>query len=176
MIKFTYHQDYNKSSYNESKIKTEGIVKRYISDNFNSYKDLDIEIQLLPTSLFVGRCLASVNPFERRIKFNFDNFCSYLKLLKMRRGKLLMPDIRKEHNFIFNSLHHEMQHIINHIEHEDTFKYIDSIDKCGYIKVGISNLLDEYLASYSAQKQLFYKSGTVDGGLAWFCGRKKRDR
>lgn len=173
MIKFTYHQDYDKSSYNELKRKTEGTIKKYVLDNFKEYKDLDIEIQLLPTSLFIDKYLASVSIIERKIKFNFDNFCNYLIRLKKHRGKLLMPDIRKEHNFIFNALHHEIQHIINHIEHADTFKYIASMDSCGYVKLGIANILDEYLASYATQKQVFHESGTADGGLAWFCGKKR---
>lgn len=176
MISFTYHEEYNSTS-NGLKKKAEELICNYISDKFNSYSELDIKIKLLPkyamdapTCVVIPTAIAVIN--ENTIKFNFDRFCDYLILLKKRKGNLLIPDIRKDHCSIFNSLHHEMQHIVNHIKYKDMFDYIKDMRITGYEKVGISNLIDEYLASYSAQSEIFSQSGTVNGGLAAYCKNK----
>ncbi|MCB2290816.1 hypothetical protein LGK97_13805 [Clostridium sp. CS001] len=175
MISFIYDEQYTTSNFNADKRKAEGIIKKYFLENFGNYAELNLKLIFLPNSEFeVLRCVASANPFEMSIKFNFDTFCIYLLNLKPRQGKLIMADIKKKKDFqyyMFNCLHHEMQHIINNIEYHEAFAYINSIDSCDYVKLGISNLLDEYKASYSAQKKFFNKSGYADGGLEWLCGK-----
>lgn len=164
MISFTYDQKYKVSSFNYSKKKTENLIRKYILDKFKPYVGLEIQIILLPDNFFKYGIVATINITENKINFNFHKLYDYLIHLKRRNNKLLMPDIKYKRNYIFNALHHEIQHITNHIEHSEVFNYIKEIDSYGYVKVGISNLLDEYMASYSTQKQFFNSSssGAVD--------------
>lgn len=174
MLNFTYDIKYDVSSFNTTKRKIEGAIRGYLLGKFKLYAEWDIQIMLLPNSSFQTlKCIALAIPSEKIIKINFDTFSNYFVQLKRHHNQSNLPVVRKAYNNIFHNLHHEMQHIINHIEYREVFAYINSMNCSSYIKVAISNILDEYLASYSTQKQFFSKSGAVDGGLASLCEKKE---
>lgn len=162
MINFIYDPKYNIPSLEQVKKKTEGDIQRYFLQNFRKYEELNIDLKLLPNSYFKKYVVASAIPAENIIKFDFDKYKDYLILLKKRKGKLLMPDILRKHKYIFNALHHEMQHIVNPIEYSEIFNYSNSLDCYSHVKWGIRDILDEFIASYSAQKLFLIKSGALE--------------
>lgn len=170
MVSFIYDSKYKKSSFNETKKKIEASFSQYIEKTFGAYAEIGIQIIFLPTIL-LKNSIAITTPSERSIKFDFDRVYDYETELKQLGGKLDMPSILNKHNCLFNALHHEMQHFANSKDYKKVFDYIDSSCGYGYIKLVIHNLLDEYIASYSAQKQFFYSYGAVKG-LKSLCKQK----
>lgn len=173
MINLNYDSKYDNPSWDKTKELIKSRIDTFFLNNFNSYSNLNITINMLPSTTFQElNCVANANPAERSIKMNFDTFNKYIKNLKKHNYKLLTSTIKKEHSHIYNTLYHETQHIINHVIYKDAFDYIDNLKSYGYVKAGISNILDEYLASYYSQKKYFSSYGSLYEDLDFYCGKK----
>lgn len=158
---FIYDKKYNFTGYDEQKRNAEDAIRYYIKKEFEAYVQ-PLEFQMKETKFFSGNDFAAALPAERIIQVDFDKYCDYLALLKQRNGKLVISDIRKKHDYTMNALHHECQHIINYDDNADVFCYIEQLDISDSIKVGIKILLDEYIASSTAQKRYFVMSGALE--------------
>jgi hypothetical protein len=170
MIKFIYDNKY-KHNYILEKLEIEKLIQKFILENFESYIDLDIKINMLSNKHFKDSA-ASAIASKNIIKFNFDKCKDYLSHLKTINNKVDMPKILNEKQYLSHILYHEMQHIINYIECKDVFNYIKSIDNFAHIKLGIECILDEYIASYYAQKKFVLKTGSLEE-LIRLCKQKE---
>lgn len=128
----------------ENREKIENVIENFLEGIFGekcSYVG-SIEFLSKDAECFKGQVEGIAIPKEKKIQIKKESFFDYYddELQKINNREAL------------GTLIHEVQHLINRHELEKLFLEIENSDNLGYVKVGMSNLLDEYLASYKAHR------------------------
>lgn len=179
MIKFLYSDKFNEKEYELLRTEAEIKVGIYIKKFFEKYMDIDIIVKFADDEEFEKlkksgiSCYAYCNSKEKKITINFNEMIAYISLSGDKNWRVLIPEINEKYAMLFNAIHHEVQHIINRIEHEKTFEYINSINTFNYTKLMISKCIDEYIAWYSAQKENYIETNYLYERLDELCNKRQ---
>ena len=124
--------------------KIEAVIQKFLKDVFGQkYYYLKI-IEFLPKSSECFACQVEgvAIPKEKKIRLKYESF------IDAYNEKSNTIDNQE----VLGTLVHEMQHLINNEQYSTLFSLIKDSTDLGYVKCGMSNLLDECLASYWAFK------------------------
>lgn len=171
MLKFYFNNKYNASSYFLFKKKIEDEFRNFFSNYFKEYSHINIKFELLPDNYFKNGIEAIADASKNIVKFNFDKCIDYMKHLKKLDGDDTILEIKKKKDHLSNFLYHEIQHIINNIEFKEMFDFVNTLETYSIIKMKIKDIIDEYIASYYAQKHFYIRTYAIED-LIRLCNEK----
>lgn len=117
----------------------------YLEEEFIQYTKV---IEFKDSATFKVNIDAKCNVIENRISLNFDQWANYVTN-KVDRN---LNNIELKKKWIFQSLHHELQHNFNHYEYSDFRTQIDNVNINSTMRTLTWMLIDELIATYEAHK------------------------
>ncbi|MGB7604714.1 MAG: hypothetical protein WBL93_04475 [Lutisporaceae bacterium] len=160
---FEYNKKFKKDKYKNINRRFEVELTDYIKKEFHMLNLQTMKIQLELSNYLIRAIEGKAIPEENRIILDYSKFSHVIGL--KRRNKIWNETILKNNEYVYSTLHHELQHLRNNLELKHLFDKIQNSNTCTFIKTAIIKFIDEFIATFESRKRYNVDMGSREEAI-----------